>query len=66
MLVALERLADSVERLSIDYAVVHNLRLTECPECHARPVPPLGRVFHVSGCTALWEPNKLHIPGEGL
>ena len=63
---ALERLADAVERLAAYYATVHNLGLTQCPECAQRP-NQWGQIFHTSGCSALWpDPTKLHIPGEGL
>jgi hypothetical protein len=63
---ALERLADAVERLAGYYALVHNLNITECPECHQRP-DQWGQIYHVSGCPSLWpDPAKLHIPGEGL
>ena len=69
-LAALERLADAVERLAADYAVVHNIprgrTLTECPQCHQR-VDSSGQIFHLSGCASLWpEPFGLRIPGEGL
>jgi hypothetical protein len=65
-LAALERLADAVERLAAYYATVHNLGLTQCPECGQRP-NERGQIFHISGCSALWpDPTKLHIPGEGL
>lgn len=62
----LERLADAVERLAGYYATVHNLGLTQCPECGQLP-NERGQIFHISGCGALWpDPTKLHIPGEGL
>jgi len=67
LLAVLDRLADAVERFSVDFATVHNLRLTECPECHQRANEE-GQIFHVSGCMALWPANlqNRHIPGEGL
>jgi hypothetical protein len=58
----LERLADAVERFSLGYATVHNLGVTECPQCHEKARGEYhGQIIHLSGCTALW-PD----PREGL
>lgn len=51
---SLERIADTLERIAADYALVNKLRVEMCPGCGQKVDPEKGFIIHESGCTALW------------